>query len=105
LEVHVVTAIHVSQQMAIAPRLALRPSQTLVAATTLLALPSDRPIAVCVLAASLAKAFGALLAALGGRPRFSFLITARHRFAEIDHAVDVLAAATAWRARRLGGWR
>jgi len=41
----------------------------------------------------------------GGRARLSFLITARHRFAEIDRAVDVLAAATAWRTRRLGGWR
>jgi 8-amino-7-oxononanoate synthase len=41
----------------------------------------------------------------GSRARLSFLITARHRFAEIDRAVDVLASATAWRARRLGGWR
>ena len=39
------------------------------------------------------------------RPRLSFLITARHRFAEIDRAIDVLAIATAWRVRRLGGWR
>jgi hypothetical protein len=40
-----------------------------------------------------------------GRPRLSFLITARHGFTEIGRAVDVLATATAWRARRLGGWR
>jgi hypothetical protein len=38
-----------------------------------------------------------------GRPRLSFLITAHHRFTEIGRAVDVLATATAWRARRLGG--
>ena len=38
-----------------------------------------------------------------GRPRLSFLITARYRFTEIGRAVDVLATATAWRARRLGG--
>src|SRR5262249_14370871 len=31
----------------------------------------------------------------GGRPRIGFLITARHRVAEIDRAVDALAAATA----------
>lgn len=41
----------------------------------------------------------------GSRPRLSFLITARHTFAEIDGAIDVLAAVTVRRARPLGGWR
>ncbi len=41
----------------------------------------------------------------GARPRLSFLITARHTIADIDRAADVLAGATAGRARRVGGWR
>jgi 8-amino-7-oxononanoate synthase len=44
-------------------------------------------------------------AVLAAGPRLSFLITARHTFAEIDRAADVLGAATARRARRLGGCR
>jgi hypothetical protein len=36
-------------------------------------------------------------------PRLIFLITARHHFIDIDAAVDAFAAATAWRAGRLGG--